>query len=87
MGAGVGTQGQKGLKGPDKLNLTRCSGYKFRSASAKGARRCSAPRARNELKPGLRPWASRSLKMSLTSDVNCEVLTKHSPGFYYPENK
>ncbi|GFT22901.1 hypothetical protein TNCV_1857211 [Trichonephila clavipes] len=46
LGAGV----QKGL---ENLDLTRFSGYKFRSSSAKGARRSSAPRARNGLKPAL----------------------------------
>ncbi|GFU81915.1 hypothetical protein TNCV_2537241 [Trichonephila clavipes] len=32
-----------GALGPDKLDLTRFSGYKFRSASTKGPRRSSAP--------------------------------------------
>ncbi|GFT13646.1 hypothetical protein TNCV_3831171 [Trichonephila clavipes] len=41
------------LRGPNKLDFTRFSGYKFRSASPKGSRRSSAPRARNELKPEL----------------------------------
>ncbi|GFV65381.1 hypothetical protein TNCV_2638111 [Trichonephila clavipes] len=36
-------------RGTDKLDLTRFSGYKFRSASAKRACR-SVPRARKELK-------------------------------------
>ncbi|GFX84283.1 hypothetical protein TNCV_3976281 [Trichonephila clavipes] len=36
-------------KGPDKLDLPRFSGNKFRSLSAKGACR-SAPNARNEFK-------------------------------------
>ncbi|GFV14104.1 hypothetical protein TNCV_525801 [Trichonephila clavipes] len=40
-------------RGPDKLDFTRFSGNKFRSASAKGACRSSAPRARNELKSAL----------------------------------
>ncbi|GFU14505.1 transposable element Tcb2 transposase [Trichonephila clavipes] len=37
--------------GPDKLGLTRFSGNKFRFTVAKGTRRSSALRARNELKP------------------------------------
>ncbi|GFX16860.1 kynurenine 3-monooxygenase [Trichonephila clavipes] len=41
-------------RGSDKLDLTRFSGNKFRSASVKGTRRSSAPRVRNELKPTLR---------------------------------
>ncbi|GFW27765.1 hypothetical protein TNCV_766461 [Trichonephila clavipes] len=40
-------------KNRDKLDLTRFSDYKFRSTRAKGARRYSAPRARNELKAAL----------------------------------
>ncbi|GFV05329.1 uncharacterized protein TNCV_225401 [Trichonephila clavipes] len=40
-------------RGPDKLDLTRFSGNKFRSASVKEAHRSSAPKARNELKPAL----------------------------------
>ncbi|GFX21557.1 hypothetical protein TNCV_1399711 [Trichonephila clavipes] len=47
----LGAQGfgedQKSL---NKLVLTRFSGYKFRSSKA---RRCYAPRTRNELKPAL----------------------------------
>ncbi|GFW94729.1 hypothetical protein TNCV_4247691 [Trichonephila clavipes] len=39
--------------GLDKLALTTFSANKFRSTSAKGARRFSTPRARNELKPAL----------------------------------
>ncbi|GFT99426.1 hypothetical protein TNCV_3238861 [Trichonephila clavipes] len=31
--------------GPDKLDLTKCSGYKFRSTSAKGVHRSSVPSA------------------------------------------
>ncbi|GFU78621.1 hypothetical protein TNCV_2302321 [Trichonephila clavipes] len=37
-------------KGPDKLDLTRISGYKFRSSKWQGAYRSSAPRTQNELK-------------------------------------
>ncbi|GFT13642.1 hypothetical protein TNCV_3831131 [Trichonephila clavipes] len=37
----------------DMLDLSRFSVYKSRSTSANGARRSSAPRARNELKPAL----------------------------------
>ncbi|GFS60525.1 hypothetical protein TNCV_3580291 [Trichonephila clavipes] len=40
-------------RSPDKLDLTRFSGYKFRPSCAKGACRSSAPRARNELNPAL----------------------------------
>ncbi|GFV06721.1 hypothetical protein TNCV_1611341 [Trichonephila clavipes] len=47
------------LKGPDKLDLIGFSGYKFRSASVKKARRSSAPRARNELKSALVRGRSR----------------------------
>ncbi|GFW24785.1 hypothetical protein TNCV_1960521 [Trichonephila clavipes] len=39
--------------GQDKLDLTRFSSYKFRSSSAKRARRTFAPTARNELKSAL----------------------------------
>ncbi|GFU54765.1 hypothetical protein TNCV_1038081 [Trichonephila clavipes] len=41
------------LPGPDKLDLTRFFGYKFRSTCSKEAYRSSAPRARNELKLAL----------------------------------
>ncbi|GFV55154.1 transposable element Tcb2 transposase [Trichonephila clavipes] len=48
---GAGSQGLGGSqKGLDKLDLTRFSGYKFPSSSAKEACRSSAPRARIELK-------------------------------------
>ncbi|GFX21166.1 hypothetical protein TNCV_4367451 [Trichonephila clavipes] len=39
-------------KGPDELDLTIFSGYKFRSSSTKGVCR-SAPKARNEFKSAL----------------------------------
>ncbi|GFV28150.1 hypothetical protein TNCV_678381 [Trichonephila clavipes] len=48
-----GVRSPEGARGPEKLDLTRLSGYRFRSASAKGARRSSAQRVRNELKPAL----------------------------------
>ncbi|GFX06900.1 hypothetical protein TNCV_1202151 [Trichonephila clavipes] len=35
------------------MDLIKLSGYKFQSVSAKKARRSSAPRARNDLKPAL----------------------------------
>ncbi|GFY26706.1 hypothetical protein TNCV_2880341 [Trichonephila clavipes] len=41
------------LRGPDKLDLTRFSVYKFRSSNAKGACRSSVPRAQNEPKSAL----------------------------------
>ncbi|GFV37888.1 hypothetical protein TNCV_2663011 [Trichonephila clavipes] len=44
---------ERAPKGPDKLDLIRFSGYKFRSSSAQRACRSSAPRARNELKSTL----------------------------------
>ncbi|PRD37191.1 UNVERIFIED_CONTAM: hypothetical protein NCL1_06481 [Trichonephila clavipes] len=40
-------------RGLDKLDLTRYSGYKFRSTSVKAACRSFAPRVRNELKLAL----------------------------------
>ncbi|GFU00786.1 uncharacterized protein TNCV_4819331 [Trichonephila clavipes] len=50
----LGTQGPGAVqKSPDKLDLTRFSGYKFRFSCAKGACKSSAPRARNELKLAL----------------------------------
>ncbi|GFT22458.1 hypothetical protein TNCV_3274251 [Trichonephila clavipes] len=51
-GLPIGCLGQATM-GPDELDLTSFSGYKFRSASAKGAYRSSAPRARNQLKSAL----------------------------------
>ncbi|GFV53760.1 transposable element P transposase [Trichonephila clavipes] len=42
-----------GTQGPDKLDLTRFSGYKFKSSNAKVASRSSAPRSQNELKSAL----------------------------------
>ncbi|GFV46465.1 hypothetical protein TNCV_3233531 [Trichonephila clavipes] len=51
-------------KGPDKLDLTRLSGYKFRSDSAKDGCRSSAPRARNEL------------KLALNAEVNFKINTQ-----------
>ncbi|GFV62542.1 hypothetical protein TNCV_3867231 [Trichonephila clavipes] len=42
-----------GDRGPYKLDLNRFNGYKFRSSSAKVARRSLAPRARNKLKSTL----------------------------------
>ncbi|GFU17975.1 hypothetical protein TNCV_318661 [Trichonephila clavipes] len=47
------SQGPRARKCPDKLDSTRFSGCKFRSSSAKGASRSSAPRTRNELKSAL----------------------------------
>ncbi|GFS73187.1 hypothetical protein TNCV_4571131 [Trichonephila clavipes] len=41
---------QRPEKNLDNLDFNRFSGYKFRSASAKGACRSSAPRARKELR-------------------------------------
>ncbi|GFV69048.1 putative transposable element [Trichonephila clavipes] len=49
-------------KGPDKLDLTRLSGSKFRSVNAKGACRSSAPRTRNELKSALGPGPQKVLR-------------------------
>ncbi|GFV14021.1 hypothetical protein TNCV_524981 [Trichonephila clavipes] len=49
-GLSIGRSGTR--KGPDKLNFTRFSSYKFRSVSDKGAFR-SSPRTQNELKPTL----------------------------------
>ncbi|GFX21643.1 hypothetical protein TNCV_1400571 [Trichonephila clavipes] len=43
---------RRALRAPDKLDLTRSSGYKFRSVYAKGACR-SAPRNRNVPKSAL----------------------------------
>ncbi|GFW46815.1 histone-lysine N-methyltransferase SETMAR [Trichonephila clavipes] len=39
---------------PDKLDLTKFSGYKVQSSSATGASRFSVPRSRNQLKSALR---------------------------------
>ncbi|GFX28849.1 hypothetical protein TNCV_4250881 [Trichonephila clavipes] len=44
---------QRAQKVLDKLDFTTFCGYKFRSSSAKGARRSSSPRAPNELKSAL----------------------------------
>ncbi|GFY07015.1 hypothetical protein TNCV_4202861 [Trichonephila clavipes] len=44
---------EPGAQDTDKLDLTRFSGYKFRSTSTKRACKSSAPRARNELKSAL----------------------------------
>ncbi|GFU99604.1 hypothetical protein TNCV_4083251 [Trichonephila clavipes] len=51
MRAGLST-GRPEIQGLEELDLTRLYGYKFRSSSAKEARR-SAPKARKELKPVL----------------------------------
>ncbi|GFU49868.1 hypothetical protein TNCV_4686331 [Trichonephila clavipes] len=47
---------------PDKLDLTRFSGYKFRSTSAKGACRSFAPRAQSELKSTARSFTWESIQ-------------------------
>ncbi|GFV46666.1 ANK_REP_REGION domain-containing protein [Trichonephila clavipes] len=48
--AGLSNGARRGPEGPDKLELTRFSGYKFRSSSSKGACRSFAPKARKELR-------------------------------------
>ncbi|GFW96037.1 hypothetical protein TNCV_957511 [Trichonephila clavipes] len=45
--------GHPGAWSQDELDLTKFSGYKFRSASAKGTSSSSAPRARHGLKSAL----------------------------------
>ncbi|GFX27732.1 uncharacterized protein TNCV_3662191 [Trichonephila clavipes] len=54
-------------KGPDKLDLTRFSGYKVRSSSAKGACRFSAPWDQNERKLAL-PHTNQAV------GFNCQVI-------------
>ncbi|GFV69122.1 hypothetical protein TNCV_2906021 [Trichonephila clavipes] len=48
-GLSIGRLG-RAPRGPDKLDFTRFSGYKFRSTSAKVSSKSSVPRTRNELK-------------------------------------
>ncbi|GFU65613.1 hypothetical protein TNCV_635361 [Trichonephila clavipes] len=60
-------------RGPDKLHLTTFSGCNFRSSSAEGACRSSAPRAQNELKSSQEqdevPPDAGDLKTSLETSV------------------
>ncbi|GFW82646.1 putative DD41D transposase [Trichonephila clavipes] len=61
-GLSIGRQGPGGIqKSPDTLDLTKFSGYKFRSSSAKRARSSSVPNARKELKTA---WNWRGRKYS-----------------------
>ncbi|GFV18427.1 hypothetical protein TNCV_437481 [Trichonephila clavipes] len=50
-------------KGQDKLDLTKFSGFKFRSSCAKGVGRSSASSARNELKSAVLTETTRSPPM------------------------
>ncbi|GFV68978.1 hypothetical protein TNCV_3247521 [Trichonephila clavipes] len=67
------------IRGPDKLDLTRFSGYKSGSTRAKWARRSSAPRAQNEIKLTQTP---HNLKYGLvtkwTSDLAQILLIRRS---------
>ncbi|GFX19849.1 hypothetical protein TNCV_1434101 [Trichonephila clavipes] len=71
---GAGTQGPGGIQnGPDKLDLTKFSGYKFRSFCAKGSCRSPVPRALNEFKLALVPSPVGNTAVFFVSGEPCAV--------------